>query len=191
MCDEGDLIFAGVGAGAIKDPVAAFERYLEAATRHAHVPAMARVARCYASGEGAPFNLSESSAWAERGAAAGDADAVNLLGARREAGDRMRGEPADVSAAAALYRRAAELGSVEGARNHARARSSSDSASRRRIPPGRRRGTRKPPPPGTRTRSARWARCCDPARQIRTVSRTRRVRFVGFPPPPSADRRMA
>ena len=121
LCDEGDLIFAGVGAGAIKDPAAAFERYLEAATRHAHVPAMARVARCYASGEGAPFNLSESSAWAERGAAAGDADAINLLGARREAGDRTRGEPADVSAAAALYRRAAELGSVEGARNHARA----------------------------------------------------------------------
>ena len=122
LCDEGDLIFAGVGAGAIRDPVAAFERYLEAATRHAHVPAMARVARCYASGEGAPLDLSESSAWLERGAAAAeDADAVNLLGARREAGDPTRGESADESAAAALYRRAAELGSVEGARNHARA----------------------------------------------------------------------
>ena len=45
---------------------------IKAATRHAHVPAMARVARCYASGEGAPFNLSESSAWLERGAAAGE-----------------------------------------------------------------------------------------------------------------------
>ena len=121
LCDEGDLIFAGVGAGAIRDPVAAFERYLEAATRHAHVPAMARVARCYASGEGAPLDLSESLAWLERGAAAEDADAVNLLGARREAGDPTRGESADESVAAALYRRAAELGSAEGARNHARA----------------------------------------------------------------------
>ena len=83
LCDEGDLIFAGVGAGAIKDPVAAFERYLEAATRHAHVPAMARVARCYASGEGRAFQSLRVVGVVGAGAAAGDADAVNLLGARR------------------------------------------------------------------------------------------------------------
>ena len=154
LCDEGDLIFAGVGAGAIRDPVAAFERYLEAATRHAHVPAMARVARCYASARARRW-ISPS---------------LGVVGARRRRRGRRRRQPprrakrggrpdarrirGRVGGRRAV-RRAAELGSAEGARNHARA-PSSDWAARRRIR-ARRRGTRRRPPRG-RGRAVRAGR---------------------------------
>ena len=81
----------------------AFLLYLEAAEPpNAHPPAMHRLGACFRDGKGCGRSEKDAERWFARGAAMGDADCVNAVGAIAEAAG-------DYSAALANYQRAADM----------------------------------------------------------------------------------
>ena len=81
----------------------AFVLYLEAAEpTNSHPVAMHRLGVCFRDGKGCGKSTKDAQRWFGRGAAMGDADAINAVGAAAEAAG-------DFQAALANYQRAADM----------------------------------------------------------------------------------